>query len=177
MKTLILSLLFLVSCSTTKNPGQTTVEFVDLERFMGNWFEVARYVTPLQNECGAAKITYKMKKKEIEMIHACHEKIGKKTKVKRVTGLGEVSDMKTNAKWKVSYLPVFKNWHMFASSIWIVSLDPDYQYAILGHPTHKHLWILSRTPEISPEKYEELLAIAQSKGYKTKELIRVPVWK
>lgn len=175
MKNLILSFIFLLSCSTTKDPGQTTVDHVDLNRFMGNWFEIARLETPLQSECGAAKITYKMNKSEIEMIHACHEKMGKKTL--HATGLGEVSDKKTNAKWKVSYLPVFKNWHMFASSIWIIGLDSEYQYAILGHPTHKHLWILSRTPEISPEKYDELLSIAREKGYKTKELIRVPVWK
>ncbi len=175
MKTLIISLLFVVSCSTTKDPGQTTVEHVDLNRFMGNWFEIARYETPLQSESGAAKITYKIKKSQIEMIHACHEKEGKKTL--HVTGLGEVADKKTNARWKVSYLPVFKNWHIFASSIWIVGLDPEYKYAILGHPTHKHLWILSRTPEISQEKYDELIAMAKAQGYKTKELIRVPTWK
>ena len=175
MKIILISLFFLLSCSTTKDPGQTTVEHVDLNRFMGNWFEIARFETPLQSECGSAKITYKMKKSEIEMIHACHEKASGKTV--HATGLGEVSDKKTNAKWKVSYLPVFKNWHLFASSIWIIGLDSEYQYAVLGHPTHKHLWILSRTPEITPEKYEELLAIARAQGYKTKELIRVPTWK
>ncbi len=176
MKTIFISLLFILSCSTTKDPGQATVEYVDLNRFMGNWFEVARYETPIQSECGAAKVAYKLEKKsEIEIIHACHEKETGKTV--HAKGLAEIDNKKTNAKWKVSYMPLFKKWHLFSGSIWIVGLDPEYQYAILGHPTHKHLWILSRTPEISPGKYEELIGLAKLQGYKTKELIRVPTWK
>jgi apolipoprotein D and lipocalin family protein len=176
MKILLVSLCLLLSCSTTKDPGQATVGHVDLNRFMGNWFEVARYETPIQSECGAAKVTYKLENKsEIEIIHACHEKETGKTVHAR--GLAEIDNKKTNAKWKVSYMPLFKKWHMFSGSIWIVGLDPDYQYAIIGHPTHKHLWILSRTAEISPEKYEELIGMAKLQGYKTNELIRLPVWK
>ncbi len=176
MKILLLALLFILSCSTTKDPGQKTVEHVDINRFMGNWFEIARYETPIQSECGAAKVTYKREKKsEIEIIHACHEKNSGKTIHAR--GQAEIDDKKTNAKWKVSYMPLFKNWHLFSGSLWIVGLDPEYQYAILGHPTHKHLWIISRTAQISPEKYDELVSLAKSKGYKTKELVRVPTWK
>jgi apolipoprotein D and lipocalin family protein len=177
MKTLFVTLLLLViSCSTTKDPGQSTVDHVDLNRFMGNWYEIARLETPLQSECGSAKVTYKLEKKsEIEILHACHEK--EKGKTIHAKGLARIDDKKTNAKWKVSYMPVFKKWHVFSGSLWIVGLDPEYQYAILGHPTHKHLWILGRKSEISQEKYEELVTVARMKGYKTKELIRVPAWK
>ncbi len=176
MKILFVSLFILLSCSTTKDPGQTTVERVDLDRFMGNWFEVARYETPLQSECGAAKVTYKRgKNSEIEILHACHEKESGKTV--HAKGLAEIDNKKTNAKCKVSYMPLFKKWHLFSGSLWIVGLDPEYQYAIIGHPTHKHLWIISRTPDISTENYDSLINLARSKGYKTKELFRVPTWK
>lgn len=175
MKILFLALFLIASCSTTKDKGQTTVESVDLQRFMGNWFEIARYETPIQSECGAAKITYKMRKKDIDILNACREKHTGKTV--HAKGVAEVDNRKTNAIWKVSYVPVFKKWHLFSGSIWIIALDPEYQHAILGHPTRKHLWIISRTPEISPEKYEELIAMARAQGYKTKELIKLPVWK
>ncbi len=166
----------LIACSTTKDPGQTTVDHVDLDRFMGNWYEVARYETSIQSECGAAKVNYKLEQRmHIEVLHACHDK--ESGKIIHAKGLGEIVDKKTNAKWKVSYIPIFKKWHVFSGSIWIVALDKEYQYAILGHPTHKHLWILSRSPDISTAKYDELVSIASWKGYKTKELIRVPTWK
>lgn len=176
MKILLIVLFILSGCSTTKDPGQKTVEHVDVDRFMGNWFEIARFETPLQSECGAAKITYKRENKsEIEILHACHEKESGKTTHAR--GIAEIDNTKTNAKWKVSYMPLFKEWHLFSGSLWIVGLDPDYQYAILGHPTHKHLWIISRKAEISPEKYAELVDLARLQGYRTKELVRVPTWK
>lgn len=171
----LIALLFIISCSTTKDPGQTTVDFVDLEKFTGNWFEIARYETPLQSECLEAKINIKMIDKKVHMLHACHEKDSKKTI--HAHGVAEVADKQTNAKWKTSYVPLFKKWGMFGGSIWIVGLDADYQNAILGHPTHKHFWIISRAREITPEKYEELLKLAEMKGYKRKLIQRVPTWK
>lgn len=175
MRNIIASLLLFAACSTTKDPGQTTVKSVDLEKFMGNWFEIARIGTPLQSECASGKITYKRDGKDIQIIHACHER--EKGKLIHARGLAEIEDKKTNAKWRVSFVPLFKNWHAFGSSVWIIGLDPEYQYAILGHPTHKHFGIIARTPEIAPEKYEELLQMAESQGYKRKDISRVPAWK
>lgn len=171
----IIALLFIVSCSTTKDPGQSTVDHVDLQRFTGNWFEIARYETPIQADCGSAKITFKLIDKKVHINHACHEKEGGKTV--HAHGEAEVVDKKTNAKLKASYVPVFQHWGMFGGSIWIIGLDADYKYAVLGHPTHKHFWIIAREPEITPEKYEELVKLAESKGYKRKLIQRVPVWK
>jgi apolipoprotein D and lipocalin family protein len=175
MKTIIALLVLCIACSTTKDKGQTTVESVDLKRFAGNWFEIARYETPLQTDCGSAKITIKLIKKKVDMYHACHDKITGDTI--HAHGIAEVEDKKTNAKLKASYMPIFQKWGMFGGSIWIIALDPEYHYAILGHPTHKHFWIISRTPGIPPEKYEELVAMAKAQGYKPKEIQRVPMWK
>lgn len=176
MKTIIALLFICIACSTTKDPGQTTVESVDLKRFAGNWFEIARYETPLQADCSSAKITIKLlKKNKLDMLHACHDKFTGETV--HAQGIAEVENKKTNAKLKVSYMPLFQKWGMFGGSIWIIGLDPEYQHAILGHPTHKHFWILSRTPEVSPEKYEELVAMAKAQGYKPKLIQRVPMWK
>lgn len=171
----LFALLFIVSCSSTKDPGQTTVDHVDLERLTGNWYEVARYETPLQKDCGAAKINIKVIGKKIHMLHACHEKESGKTA--HAHGIAEVTDKKSNAKFKTSYVPLFQKWGMFGGSIWVVGLDPEYNFAILGHPTHKHLWILSRNKEVAPEKLEELILLAESKGYKRKLIQNVPVWK
>jgi apolipoprotein D and lipocalin family protein len=174
MKIILALLIVCISCSSTKEKGQPTVEHVDLERMNGNWYEIARYETPAQKDCGAARIYITVKKDKVDLMHECRDKFtGKK---EDAHGVAEVTNKKTNAELKASYVPIFQNWGMFGGSIWIIGLDNDYQYAILGHPTHKHFWIISRQEEMKPEIYEELVKLAESKGYKKKLMVRVPTW-
>jgi apolipoprotein D and lipocalin family protein len=170
----IFALLLVVSCSSTKDKGQTVVDHVDLEKFMGNWFEIARYEIPAQKDCGRAKITYKLHKYKIDMVHACFNKFN--GELEHSHGVAEVVEKSTNARWKASYVPMFQNWGMFGGSIWIIGLDPEYRFAILGHPTHKHFWIISRTPVLEPELYDEAVKLAEEKGYKAKLIVKAPMW-
>src|SRR5690606_4756174 len=80
-------------------------------------------------------------------------------------GRARVVDKKTNAKLEVSFFRPF--W----GDYWVIELGEDYQYAVVGHPSRDYLWILSRTPQMNPTLYKELIAKLKDKGYETERLV------
>ena len=87
-------------------------------------------------------------------------------KLKEVKGRAKVVDTATSAKLKVSFFGPF--WGPY----WIIDLDPEYQWAVVGGPSRKYLWILSRTPQMDQSVYDEIVARLPAKGYDPKELNR-----
>lgn len=146
-----------VSSPDTK-AALTTVESVDLTRYAGKWYEIARYPNRFQRKC-ASDITavYTLRQDgKVQVVNACREQNGR---IKTVRGSAKVVDEKTNAKLKVTFF-----WP-FYGDYWIVGLSPDYQHAIVGEPGRKYLWILSRTPTMDETTYAELLRRVQELGY------------
>ena len=143
----------------------TTVQFVNLDLYAGKWYEIARYPNRFQKKCIAAvSATYKLRKDgKVEVVNQCKQSNGK-TKLAR--GSARVVDKVTNAKLKVTFF-----WP-FSGDYWILDLDPDYKYAVVGEGKRKYLWILSRTPEIDPEIYSQILDRISNQGYDTAKLIR-----
>ena len=81
--------------------------------------------------------------------------------MKVANGKAWVTDKSTNAKLKVSFF-----WP-FSGKYWIIDLADDYSYAVVGHPNRKYLWILSRTPQMDKELYEQILQRIKAKGFDT----------
>ena len=68
----------------------------------------------------------------------------------------------------------FFGYRPFWGDYWILGLGPDYEYAVVGHPSRDYLWILSRTPELSADENEAALAVVRNKGYAPDKLVRTP---
>lgn len=156
------------SCATFKRndlPPLEVVQQVDLQRYMGTWYEVARYPNRFQRECIASTASYTLRDDgKIDVLNQC-EKIFSDGKIKKASGKAWVVEKETNAKLKVSFFWPFKG------DYWIIDLDSEYTYAVVGHPKRKYLWILSRKPVLEPENYQKILQRLEKQGYDTSRLI------
>jgi len=159
----------MVSCKTTTTkrlglPPLKTVEKVDLNRYLGKWYEIASFPQRFQRGCTGSTANYtKRKDGRIRVVNRCRKGSlqGKKASAK---GLARVVDKKTNAKLKVSFFRPF--W----GDYWIIDLDENYQYAVVGHPSRDYLWILSRTPQMNESVYEGILRRLKAQGYEIHKL-------
>jgi apolipoprotein D and lipocalin family protein len=159
------------ACANVPPPDATTVPYVDLTRYAGTWYEMARLPLWFQRHCIDSKATYTYRNGTIHVNNECVTTSGE---LETAQGVATVVDTRTNARLNV----VFDNWfsRTFGSSYhgnyWILHLDPDYRTAIVGTPDHRHVWILARTPHLDEPTYQQLVGIAQRLGYRTEDLIR-----
>lgn len=151
----------------TKTGELKTVPFVDLKRYGGTWYEIAKYPNKSQKQCaGNTTATYNFKPDgEVEIVSRCVTKDGK---MDDTTGTAKVIDKQTNARLKGSFAG-------FSSApYWVIDLDENYQYAVVGSPERKHLWILSRAPEMSDATYQKILRKIEVAGYNPAKLEKTP---
>lgn len=166
----VLSTLLLVACpSTTKKlnlPPVQTVPKVELDRYLGTWYEIASFPQSFQRGCHATTATYSMAEKgEIAVVNRCN-KDALDGPLKTATGRARVVDTTTNARLEVSFFGPF--WGEY----WVVDLDEDYQYAVVGHPGRDYLWVLSRSPTMEESVYQGILARLEAQQYPTDRLVR-----
>lgn len=163
MRFLLLVMIALAGCSTTTSrqalPPLETVPHVDLLRYIGNWFEIASFPQRFQEGCVASRARYALDGDEgIVVVNQCRE--GSLDGSERiVTGVARVVDRETNAKLQVSFL-----WP-FWGDYWIIDLDPQYRWAVVGHPSRDYLWILSRSPRLDAAVYDGILARLRQQKY------------
>ena len=152
--------LMLGCASTAKDkPPLSVVDAVDLERYLGKWYEIASYPAWFQKGCTGSTAEYSLRPDgKIQVLNRCRKERldGKEAESK---GKAEVVDTQTNAKLKVWFFWPFKG------NYWIIDLDPDYRWAVVGEPSRKYLWILSRTPTMDQRIYENILARLPEAGY------------
>ncbi len=142
------------AASTTRRenlPPLTTVAKVDVDRYLGTWYEIASYPQRFQRGCTATTATYSLRDDgDIDVLNRCRKE-SLDGKLDEAKGRARVVDPTTNAKLEVSFFRPF--W----GDYWIIELGEDYQYAVVGHPSRDYLWILSRTPQMDSALYDELL--------------------
>lgn len=169
--TVLLAIGAFAQSSVNKSP-LSTVPSVDLKRYSGMWYEIARYPNKFQKDCaGNVTATYSLKNDgNVEVLNKCLKKNGKMENAK---GEAKVADKTTNAKLKVRFAPAFTS---FISKVWgdywIIDLAPDYSYAVVGDPKREYLWILSRTPQMDTATYEAILHNVEQKGFVPNKLIK-----
>ncbi|HSD47272.1 MAG TPA: lipocalin family protein [Pyrinomonadaceae bacterium] len=141
------------------------VPAVDLSRYVGDWYEIARLPNRFQKKCAdSVTANYTLRSDgNIKVVNRCRKPSGEFT---TATGKAKIVDKNTNAKLKVTFF-----WP-FYGKYWILDLDPNYQYAVVGEPGRDYLWILSRTPQIDETLYQQLLAKMQARGFDTTRMIR-----
>lgn len=141
------------------------VQSVDLTRYTGRWYEIARLPNSFQKKCAdTVTANYTMRADgKIEVLNRCRKASGEYTTAK---GKAKITDKKTNAKLKVTFF-----WP-FYGDYWILDLGPNYEYAVVGEPGRKYLWILSRSPRMDEALYEQLLQKMAAKGFNTEMMVR-----
>jgi apolipoprotein D and lipocalin family protein len=152
MKKLALLLLLISKLSIAGElPPLKTVPYVDLNRYMGKWYEIASIPQSFQKDCVASSAQYSLRNDgKVDVLNQCRLKT-LDGKLKQAKGVAWVTEPETNAKLKVSFFWPF--WGKY----WIVDLGADYEYAVVGHPDRDYLWILSRTPQMDEQTYEAIL--------------------
>ena len=166
MKTIIISVLLALSLFAQKAPLKT-VDYVDLNKYAGLWYEIAKIPNSFQDHCvkgTTAKYTL-TKDGEIEVINSCIDEDGE---VDDADGVARIVDKKTNAKLEVSFVS-FLGWRPFWGDYWVIGLDKDYKWAIVGTPSRKYGWVLSRTPKLEQTTLDEIFSIIKSQGYNPKD--------
>ena len=154
-----MALVTIAGVAPAKEPELTVVDSVELDRYLGEWYEIASYPAWFQRNCTAVTARYSLRDDgRIKVVNSCR-KGSLDGKLKQSTGRAKVVDTDTNAKLKVSFFGPF--W----GNYWIIDLDPDYQWAVVGEPKRKYLWILSRTRSMDEGVYEQILARLPDKGY------------
>jgi apolipoprotein D and lipocalin family protein len=149
-----------------------TVASVDLSRYAGTWYEIARLPMWFQRHCVDSKAVYTVRSDGQVGVH--NECMTDDGGLAMADGVATVVDAKTNARLMV----VFDNWfaRLFGSSregnYWILDLDPEYRTVLVGTPDRRYLWILARAPQIDDATYRKLVHLARGFGYPVEQLIR-----
>jgi len=155
----LVAVVMITDVAVANEPELTVVDSVELDRYLGTWYEIASYPAWFQKNCTAVSAHYSLRDDGlIKVVNSCNKGSLDGT-LKRAKGRAKVVDTNTNAKLKVSFFGPF--W----GDYWIIDLDPDYQWAVVGEPKRKYLWILSRTRSMDDQLYERIRAGLTNKGY------------
>ncbi|MEW5826216.1 MAG: lipocalin family protein [Candidatus Bipolaricaulota bacterium] len=144
-------------------PGPTSITSLDVERYMGLWYAVASIPTTFERMCvGGTTAHYRLLANgQIEVTNTCLTADGTKS---RVVGRAWVGDPKRPAELKVSFVGVLGLW-LFPGDYWILDLDAEYRYAVVGHPKLRYGWILSRTPTLADDTLDGIYDRLEEQGY------------
>ena len=148
----------------------TSVADLDLSRYAGQWYEIAHLPVSFQRQCaGDITATYALRADgRIGVRNACRTHEGKPAVAE---GVARTVDGHPG-RLQVRFVPDWLAWvPMVWADYWVVDLDPDYQWAVVGGPSRKYLWILSRTPTMARSKYDAIVARAAQRGYPVDELV------
>ena len=145
---------------------------VDLARYQGRWYEVARLPNRFEEKCaGDVTAEYTLRADgRVGVVNSCRRKTGETTAAE---GVARLADRRgPNSRLKVRFAPSFLS---FLPFVWgdyqIIELAPDYSHAVVGSPDRKYLWILSRNPRMDEATYLRLVEAAGSQGFDVSRLI------
>lgn len=163
---MIRSLLFLLILHTSLNAQQNiikTVDSVDIKKYTGLWYEISKIPNRFQDQCEKnATAEYRIDEDgDIVVTNSC---IDYEDKLDVAEGVAKVVDKQSNAKLEVSFVSIL-GWNIFWGDYWILGLEKDYKYAVIGTPSRKYGWILSRTPQLEQQDLDECYKILEDNGY------------
>lgn len=178
MKTILATLLALSAAftyaaegATPPVPNLTTIASLDVPRYMGTWYEIAKYPNSFQKKCVAdTRADYSVQPDgKVQVINRCRQEDGE---MKVAAGAARQVGDTHSPKLEVRFAPA---WLSFIPAVWgdywVIDLDPAYQLVAVSEPTREYLWVLSRTTKVEPAAYDALLARLVSKGFDLKRLV------
>ena len=160
---LLLALLPAIAAAQDAPPPLRTVDHVDLDRYLGRWYEVAHIPNRFQKQCACcSSAEYALQEDgRLRVVNRCVKEDGE---LDQAGGVAEIVDRESNAKLRVSFVS-FLGWRPFWGDYWIIGLDPDYRWAVVGTPDRKYGWVLSRTPALEAADRERVEAVLRDGGY------------
>jgi apolipoprotein D and lipocalin family protein len=170
MKSLLCSMVIgttalLAACAPTY-PSLPTVHAVDLDRYYGTWYEIARLPNRFQAMCVSdTQATYRPDGNQVTVVNRCRTADGK---FEQADGVAKVVAGSHGAKLRVSFF------RPFYGDYWILDLDPDYRWVLVGEPSRKYAWILARQPRLDDATREALLNRAATLGFDRRAFVSTP---
>lgn len=157
----MIGLSILAACSSSAS--LPTVESVDLKQYSGTWYDVAHLPQSFQRDCKCVRAEYQLQGEIMKIKNIC---VDKKTNEKStVEGEAEPVKNSNNSRLKVHFTPLFEG------DYYIIDLQEDYSYALVGSPDRESLWVLSRQPKPAAYQMKLLLNKAESLGFDTSKLV------
>ena len=157
--TLISIIILLMTTTVAQSQTLETVPNVDLNKYAGKWYEIASYPQRFQKGCHCTTAEYTLSEKGYVIVENRCNKDSLNGKQSYIKGKAFVEKGSGNSKLKVQFFWPFKG------KYWIIDLANDYSYAVVSHPNRKYLWILSRTPEMNENVYQQILTRLKEKGF------------
>ncbi len=166
---MMIAMIGFVACAGRGAP--TVVSSLDIERYMGLWYSIASIPTSFERKCiqGTTAEYTLLDNGQIKVENTCYDADGNPD---RAIGRAWVADPDTPTKLKVSFVNFLGFW-LFPGDYWVIELDPDYQYAVVGHPSYKYGWILSRTPTLPEDTLTHIVARLEEQGYRFEDFRRI----
>ncbi len=159
--------------ATQTNPSAEpkAVDAIDVQKYAGTWYEVARLPMYFQRNC-ASDVQAKYSLNADKTIKVRNQCLNKEGDLDVSEGVAYPQN-DGNSQLKVSFLPKGLRWMPFSKGdYWVLRVDEDYQVALVGGPSHRYLWLLSRTPDVDEAVIEDYLNTAIAQGYDLSKLIR-----
>jgi apolipoprotein D and lipocalin family protein len=160
--TLFLAVFFTSGCANVPKkvyPELKVVSHVDIERYMGKWYEIALYPNWFEKGCFRSTAFYEqLQEGQIKVTNQCRMN-GPDGDLNEAIGIATIPNRKINSKLRVQFFWPFKG------DYWIIDLDEDYQYAIVSEPNRQYLWILSRSPNMDVQTLAMLKARIRENGF------------
>lgn len=155
-------------CAGSARPDLETEDYVDLERFMGNWYVIASIPTFIERDIYNAVERYELADDGRIETTFTFRRGGFDGKEKTLRPTGFVEDPVSNAIWGMQFLWPFR------ADYRIVHVDDDYRVTVIGRNKRDYAWIMAREPQIPPAQYQQLVALLATRGYDTSRLRQVP---
>lgn len=149
------------------------VPSMDLKRYTGLWYEVARLPNRFQSQCvGDVTATYQLGEDgQLAVINACRLADGNLDKAEGVARLASAEG--PVSRLEVRFAPAWLGWlPLVWGDYWVIELAPDYSYSVVGTPSRNYFWILARSPQLDDKTYSAILVRASEKGFDTSRVQR-----
>lgn len=164
----ILSLVFalgisvlIAACAT--HPQLETVKTVDLDRYYGTWYEIARLPNRFQKRCVSdVQATYRSARAHVAVLNQCRTADGT---LEQAKGVAKVVKGSGGARLRVSFF------RPFYGDYWILDLDPDYRWVLIGEPGRDYAWVLARQPWLDSATLDTLLSKAAALGFDRQKFV------
>lgn len=170
-------LMLIIALAAAPGQGQPpvqTVDRVDLQRYAGEWFEIARFPNDFQDHCARdVRARYTLRDDgRVDVVNTCVTAEGK---IDEAEGVARIVDRATSARLEVRFAPAILSFLPGVwGDYWIIGLAPDYSWAVVGSPDRKYLWVLSRTRRLDDAAYEKALDAARANGFDESRLVKTP---
>ena len=167
MKKILILMILLLTLKSYSQNRPSVVASVDLNKYSGLWYEIARLPNPFEKNLKCITASYSIRDDgKIVVLNSGH-RISDPSKISSSKGVAWIPDKNQPAKLKVQFF-----WP-FSGNYWIIDLDKDYRYVLVGDPSFKYLWILCRKNLMEESTYKKLLEKAVSEGFDIAPLIKV----